>query len=117
MKNLKRRHGFTMIELIFIIVILGILASVAIPKLMGTRDDANAVKEVADLKTAKIELMSHYLLGHDNTTAPTNSLDCFTISVSATNLLTVVSSGSTLPFCPKAVLDANESGLMINEQM
>lgn len=34
------KKAFTMIELIFVIVILGILASVAIPRLMATRDDA-----------------------------------------------------------------------------
>ena len=32
------KKGFTMIELIFVIVILGILASVAIPRLAGTRE-------------------------------------------------------------------------------
>lgn len=36
-----KRNAFTMIELVFVIVILGILAAVAIPKLSATRDDAN----------------------------------------------------------------------------
>jgi len=35
-----KRNAFTMIEIIFVIVILGILVAVAIPKLSATRDDA-----------------------------------------------------------------------------
>jgi prepilin-type N-terminal cleavage/methylation domain-containing protein len=35
-----KREAFTMIELIFVIVILGILGAVAIPKLSGIKDDA-----------------------------------------------------------------------------
>jgi prepilin-type N-terminal cleavage/methylation domain-containing protein len=34
------KKAFTMIELIFVIVILGILGAIAIPKLSGIRDDA-----------------------------------------------------------------------------
>jgi general secretion pathway protein G len=36
----KKRGGFTMIELVFVIVVLGILAAVAIPKFAATREDA-----------------------------------------------------------------------------
>ena len=45
------KRGFSMIELIFVIVILGILASVALPKLAATRDDATASGIKSDVGT------------------------------------------------------------------
>ena len=45
MKNIKMKSGFTMIELIFVIVVLGILASVALPKFVNFQDDAKVSSE------------------------------------------------------------------------
>ena len=43
------RKGFTMMELVFVIVILGILAVVAIPRLAATRDDAKLATVKTDI--------------------------------------------------------------------
>ena len=49
----QTRSAFTMVELIFVIVILGILSSVAISKMGATRDDAMITKGRSDVSAIR----------------------------------------------------------------
>ena len=69
------KKGFTMIELIFVIVILGILASVAIPRLAATRTDAEVAATVANLRTLLNDVASYYAVkGEFGTTVKWNEI-------------------------------------------
>ena len=52
---MQNRNAFTMLEITFVIVIIGILAAIAVPKFAATRDDAIVTKgraTVAALRSA-----------------------------------------------------------------
>ena len=59
------KKAFTMIELIFVIVIIGILASLAIPKLAANRVDAEASMCQLEVSQFARELVKSYMIdGH-----------------------------------------------------
>lgn len=47
----KSQHGFTLIEVMIVIVILGILAALIVPKVMGRPDEARVVAAKQDIAT------------------------------------------------------------------
>lgn len=55
------KSAFTMIELIFVIVILAVLAAVAIPKLNATRDDAKITQTINSVNVAMSEISAFVL--------------------------------------------------------
>jgi general secretion pathway protein G len=64
--NLQR--GFTLIEIMVVVVIMGILAALVVPKLMGRADDARIVAAKQDISTIMQALKLYKL---DNQRYPT----------------------------------------------
>lgn len=55
-----KKSAFTMIEMIFVIVILGILAAVGLPKLAATRDDAKNSRRCHDISVCIMDAGTYY---------------------------------------------------------
>ena len=53
-----KKNAFTMIELVFVIVVLGILAAIAIPKFAATRTDAIIAKGKSDIASIRSGIIS-----------------------------------------------------------
>ena len=53
---LKKRNAFTMLELIFVVVIIGILSAIAVPKFAKNKDDAVIVKTKATIAAVRSSL-------------------------------------------------------------
>ena len=56
MKNYK--YAFTMLELVFVIVVIGILSAIAIPKFSETRTDAQITKGRADISSIRSAIIT-----------------------------------------------------------
>jgi general secretion pathway protein G len=52
------KNAFTMIELVFVIVVLGILSAVAIPRLSGSVEDANIATCISTISTIRSAIAS-----------------------------------------------------------
>lgn len=53
---IRRRQGFTLIELMIVVVILGLLATIVMPKILSRPDQARRVKAKADIRSIQSAL-------------------------------------------------------------
>jgi len=58
------KKAFSLMELIFMIVVMGIIASVALPKLMGTKTNAVVSSLKQDISTVTTSIQSYYLVNN-----------------------------------------------------
>ena len=78
MKHTKSRNGFTLIELVIIIVILGVLAAVAVPRLGSTIDSSEASAEdavIGNLKSALEVYAMDKVVENSSKSYPENPFD------------------------------------------
>jgi type II secretory pathway pseudopilin PulG len=83
-KNNHTKTAFTQIELIAVIIIIGLLAMTAIPKLAATRDDASLAADVSNMAQCIMDASSTYTAqGVDISSGDSDSCDsvvCFDIT-------------------------------------
>lgn len=66
--TVRQQHGFTLIEIMVVVFILGLLVTLVAPKIIGRSDDARRTKAAADLRAIEQALHLYKL---DNGSYPT----------------------------------------------
>jgi len=64
-RNIKNSNGFTLIEIMVVVVILGILATIVVPRIMSRPDEAKVVKVKQDILAIENALNLYKLDNND----------------------------------------------------
>ena len=56
----RRRSGFTFVELLIVVTIVGILSAIAVPKYIDLKRRANTTKVLGDFQAVRVAVMSFF---------------------------------------------------------
>lgn len=100
MCNQSMRAGWTLIELIFVIIIIAILGSIAIKSLSVTRDDAKLSADVSNMNVCLKDLNNIYTATHtaliDINSSACNLVECYIIDINGTTVTVTLNSEATV---------------------
>jgi len=122
-KRYFTKPAFTMVELIFVIVIIGILAAVAIPKLSGLSDGAKKSAEIATISAVATALESangewsinesSFKWGNNQPSSTLNSLGYPNDLSKNGEVFGAVIKGKNSKFTKQATINASDSNISI----
>lgn len=103
------KKAFTMLELVFILVILGILAAVAIPKISASRDDAKLVALKSDINTLKTAFPAYFLAQGEGTFLSAITLSSANWTLSDYAIQSKLQDSNNTPCISAKLLDSNNT--------
>ena len=93
----EHEEGFTLVELLVVVIIIGILASIAIPTFLNQRENAWKRAAQSDLRNSATVMESYY--GDNGTYAKVGALDPATGFKQSDNVTLAVAASSATAYC------------------
>ena len=85
----RMKRGFTLIEILIVIMVISILVGISLPHMKGMRDEGNTAKAAGELRTLSVAVESFYIHNDQQYPVQTTSADAMWQSVA--NSLTAAS--------------------------
>lgn len=114
MKNIKKNKGFTLIEIMIVVMIIGILLAIAVPNFVRARDTSRASTCVANLKqidSAKEQYAMENRLGSGATVTQANIVSNYirTMPACASGGTYAIGTVGANPTCTYSATDARHT--------